>query len=108
MDQVEHGEKLLDVLQDKMDVILTADKRAGRLTANIINHAGVLSEDLYPKANAWITQNQGNAIFEQLIQETTDLADDMNDWHEALGVLAVEYDDMKNSVRTLMKALKEG
>lgn len=108
MDSIEHGERLLDVLQNRMDVILTADRRAGRLTVKIIEHANVLSQDLYPKANAWITQNQGNAVFEKLIEETTNLANDMNDWHETLGVLAVEYDDMKSSVKILMQAIREG
>lgn len=108
MDQVEHGEKLLEVLQGKMDVIMTADKRAGRLSSDIIKHAETLSGDLYPKASAWITQNQGSVVFEKLIEETMGLADDLNEWYETLGVLAIEYDDMKNSVRTLMQALKEG
>jgi len=108
VDEVEHGEKLLDVLQHKMDVIVTADRRAGRLSNSIIQHANVLVGDLYPRANAWVVQNQGNLVFEKLIEETTGLADDMSEWHDTLGVLAVEYDDMKNSVRTLMQALKEG
>ncbi len=108
MDEVEHGEKLLDVLQHKMDVIMTADKRAGVLSSKIIKHAETLAGDLYPKASAWVTQNQGNVVFEKLIEETTEMADDLNEWYETLGVLAIEYDDMKNSVRTLMRALKEG
>lgn len=105
---IEHGEKLLDVLQSRMDVILTADRRAGVLSKKLIKRANVLSTDLYPKANAWITMNQGNKVFEDMIEETTGLATDMNDWHETLGVLATEYDQMKTSVKTLMQALKEG
>lgn len=87
--------KLGDAIQMHLDVILTTDRRAGILSHRIVQRAMHLSEDVYPKAVPLIQPNKGLPVFDQLIDETHELADDMNDWIETLGLLGEEYDSLK-------------
>ncbi len=87
-----------DAMQAKLDVIRTADNRAIVLSKSIITRAMNLSDNLYPKAKPLIDQQRGLPVFESLIFETKELAEDVNDWIDTLRVLGNEYDSLKATV----------
>ena len=91
-------DQLASAMQARIDVILTADRRAGTLSRSIIKRALHLSDDLYPKAKPLIDQQRGLPVFEELVFETSELAEDVNDWIDTLRVLGNEYDSLKATV----------
>ncbi len=64
-----------------------------------------LSDDIYPKAKPLIDQHRGLPIFEELIFETSELAEDVNDWIDMLRVLGNEYDSLKATVKGFRERL---
>ncbi len=95
-DQVE---MLSEAIQTKLDVILTADNRAGVLSKSIVTRAMHLSDNLFPKAKPLVDQQRGLPVFEAIIVETAELAEDVNDWIDTLRVLGNEYDSLRAVVQ---------
>ncbi len=91
-------DKLADAIQVKLDVILTADRRAGVISRSIVKRAMNLSDNLYPKVKPLVDQQRGLPAFEAVIDETSELAEDVNDWIDTLRVLSNEYDSLKTTV----------
>ena len=89
--------KIGEAVQVHLDVILTVDKRAGILSHRIVQRAMHLSEDVYPKMVPLVEPNRGLPIFDRIIGETQELANDMNDWIETLGILGQEYESLKTT-----------
>ena len=90
--------KLGEAVQARLDVIITTDRRAGIISQRIVDRALHLSDDVYPKMSDVINQTKGLPIFDNVINETSDLADDMNDWIETLEILGEEYHSIKNMI----------
>ncbi len=90
--------KLGEAVQARLDVILTADRRAGYISQRIVNRAMHLSEEVYPEMADLVRETKGLPIFDHVIEQTSELAEDMNDWIETLRVLGEEYDSIKNTI----------
>lgn len=98
-------DKLADAMQAKLDVIKTADRRAGVISRSIIKRAMNLSDNLYPKAKPLVDQQRGLPVFEAMIDETSELAEDVNDWIDTLAVLGNEYDSLRVTIEGFRERL---